>query len=368
MRASHIVVIADDLSGAAELAGIAFAHGLSAEVQTRFEPASKAQVVAVDTDSRGLPAEAAERVREVAEQVVATQPTLIFKKVDSVLRGQPRAEIEAILAATGQRRAVLVPANPSRGRVIESGRYLINGVPLDQTEFANDPDYPRLSSEVAALLGGTTENIVISDVATAGDLKRIARSLEQTTLAAGAADFFAAILTHRGCAPSTSTFTDLPFATPALLVCGSMAAWSTRYAECIAASLPIVSPDQASGRWLDVATQALRSSGVLALSVGDLAAPPERRSETFARFTAAAAELVRRAQPATVLTEGGATAAALARHLGWSRLGICAAAPAGVGVLQPLGADICPLVLIKPGSYSWPPAIWLRLCKCLHAS
>ena len=103
MHETPIVVIADDLSGAAELAGIAFARGLTAEVQTRFEPASEAQVIAVDTDSRGLSAEAATvRVRTIAEQVVRAQPALIFKKVDSVLRGQPRAEIDAILAATGQ--------------------------------------------------------------------------------------------------------------------------------------------------------------------------------------------------------------------------------------------------------------------------
>ena len=37
---SKIIVIADDLSGAAELAGIAFVYGLSAEVQREFESAS----------------------------------------------------------------------------------------------------------------------------------------------------------------------------------------------------------------------------------------------------------------------------------------------------------------------------------------
>ena len=40
-----IVVIADDLSGATELAAVAHAHGLSAEVQTQFDPATNARVV-----------------------------------------------------------------------------------------------------------------------------------------------------------------------------------------------------------------------------------------------------------------------------------------------------------------------------------
>jgi len=154
-----IIVIADDLSGAAELAGIAFAHGLSAEVQRQFEPSSDAQVIAVDTDTRTLsPAAAANRVRQVAEQVMASQPAWIFKKVDSVLRGNPRAEIEAVLQATGQRRALLIPANPSRGRVIAGGCYFIDGVPLDQTPFAYDPDHPRQAADVAALLGRDGES------------------------------------------------------------------------------------------------------------------------------------------------------------------------------------------------------------------
>src|SRR6476661_7357460 len=111
---SKIIVIADDLSGAAELAGIAFAHGHSAEVQRHFEPSSSAEFIAIDTDSRHLPsAAAAERVKQLAAQIVTCRPAWIFKKVDSVLRGNPRAEIEALLQVTRQPRAILVPANPS---------------------------------------------------------------------------------------------------------------------------------------------------------------------------------------------------------------------------------------------------------------
>ena len=49
-----ILVITDDLSGAAELAGTAFAHGLTAEVQTEFQPRTEAQVICLDTDTRRL--------------------------------------------------------------------------------------------------------------------------------------------------------------------------------------------------------------------------------------------------------------------------------------------------------------------------
>src|SRR5262245_36399078 len=114
-----IIVLADDLSGAAELAGIAFAHGFSAEVRRvgyayldrRVGPAiadragPPSDFIAIDTDSRHLPpAVAAERVNQITEQILTTQPAWLFKKVDSVLRGNVRAEIEAVLAATAQSR------------------------------------------------------------------------------------------------------------------------------------------------------------------------------------------------------------------------------------------------------------------------
>ena len=47
-----IVVIADDLSGAAELAGVASRHGLKAEVQTVFSADSEADVICVDAGTR----------------------------------------------------------------------------------------------------------------------------------------------------------------------------------------------------------------------------------------------------------------------------------------------------------------------------
>src|SRR5262245_26524103 len=122
-----IIILADDLSGAAELAGIAFSHGYTAEVQRQFDPASDAEVIAVDTDSRSLPAvAAADRVRRTAQAIIAARPAWIFKKVDSLLRGNVRVEVEALLTAADYSRALLIPANPSRGRTIEAGDLCID--------------------------------------------------------------------------------------------------------------------------------------------------------------------------------------------------------------------------------------------------
>jgi D-threonate/D-erythronate kinase len=137
-----IVVLADDFSGAAELAGLAASRGWSAEVQTSFDANSDAEVIAHDADTRQKSELEAVRItREVTRQVIAAKPTWIFKKTDSDLRGHIRAEIEALMIAAGYSECVFIPANPSKGRVIDGGRYLVNGVPMCSNCSENQHEY-----------------------------------------------------------------------------------------------------------------------------------------------------------------------------------------------------------------------------------
>jgi uncharacterized protein YgbK (DUF1537 family) len=175
-----IAVIADDFSGAAEVAGWAVAAGFTAEIRRDFalapdnrhdrddgpdgpdggrlstvEPplATAAEVVVFDTDSRSLDsARAAARVRAAASWLRANGIDTVFKKIDSVLRGHVAAESLACLHALGRRRALLVPANPRRQRTVRDGQYRVAGQPLHRTAFAHDPDFPATSDQVVDLL------------------------------------------------------------------------------------------------------------------------------------------------------------------------------------------------------------------------
>jgi uncharacterized protein YgbK (DUF1537 family) len=372
-----IVVLADDLSGAAELAGIAFAQGYSAEVQRRFEPASAAEIIAVDTDSRRLtPAAASQCVRTIASAVVAAHPAWMFKKVDSVLRGNARAEIEALLCVTGHERAVLIPGNPSRGRIVENGLYSIHGRPLDQTEFAGDPEHPRLSAKVVDLLGGAgavavhllpidsslpRRGICVPDVVEPEHVQARAAQLDDDSLAAGAADFFAAVLNRRGLGkrgPSGRAM-EVRIEHPALLVSGSRSAWPQRKRECEDAGVPALVVPAATGG----AVASLRAAGSLVLAIGDEAAGESTPEIQLPRLVNAAAQVIDGIAIRALLAEGGATAGALAQRLGWTRFVVTVSAPAGVGVLQPLDSSGAPTFLIKPGSYAWPAAIWREFCR-----
>ena len=182
-----IGVIADDLTGAAELGAVGLRHGLSAEIVRSGEPSGRADLVCVDTDSRSCePAAAAKRAAVAAKMLRAAGATWIYKKVDSVLRGQVTAEVEAVMKQLQLDRALLLPANPSLGRTIHDGQYFVQGKPIHKTEFARDPEYPRRWSQVVRLLAAP-ENFLLRVVN--GD-----RSLADGTIVIGEGEH------ARGCA------------------------------------------------------------------------------------------------------------------------------------------------------------------------
>lgn len=129
----RILIIADDLSGAADCA-IGFA---SAGLQTvvTLDPLNDkadAQVIAADTDTRRLsPERAAERT--VAAFKALHQPgQRLYKKIDSTLRGNWAAEVAALQPLAGL--AIVAPAFPATGRTLRGGRVFVNGQPLETTD------------------------------------------------------------------------------------------------------------------------------------------------------------------------------------------------------------------------------------------
>lgn len=148
-----IVVVADDFTGAAEVAGMVAAAGVETQVQRgEFQPAD-ARVVVLDTDSRSLPPrEAYARLLEVGRRLKSADVVQVVKKIDSVLRGSIVAEIRGLMTGLGRMRALMTPANPARGRLVRDGRVEVQQIPLEQTLFADDPEYPAVTSHVLELL------------------------------------------------------------------------------------------------------------------------------------------------------------------------------------------------------------------------
>jgi uncharacterized protein YgbK (DUF1537 family) len=111
-------IIADDLTGACDAAVHFRAAGLRTEVSLSAR-VPDAEVVAFSTDSRDV---GPEEVRRRIEAVAAVmRPEIVFKKIDSVLRGRPGLEIGIALEAFGCDVAVITPAYPEMGRVVRGG-------------------------------------------------------------------------------------------------------------------------------------------------------------------------------------------------------------------------------------------------------
>lgn len=360
-----LIVLADDLTGAAEVAAIAHEAGLLAVVLTRAPRAPlDADVLVLDTDTRlASPARAARRVRACVTQLKKLPHAAFFKKTDSVLRGPVLAELAAAAAALGVRRSLLVAGNPTLGRTIRAGRCFIAGRPLDQTAFARDPHHPARSSAVLDLLGGTQKTrivcrapggrlpaaaVIVGEHRSTADTARWARTLDRYTLPAGGADFFRAWLQTRGLRRRV-IIPNTPAATPALLLHGTTTGPATP-----------VRPLHFNGLRAPNAVRvmaALRHRGAAAVASTPLTLNDPLAPAVISRGFAGLARTLRDAGAFRhLLIAGGATAAAVLRALGWNRLEVIHRWGPGVVSLHPTAASGF-TVTLKPGSYPWPASI-----------
>jgi len=213
----QLTVIADDLTGACETGAQFAAAGLEAVVSVHADgpldaPPDDAGVWVVDTESRHLAPDRAVRcVAAAVERGRQLGAGWFYKKVDSTLRGNVGAELEALMRASRARVLPFIPAYPAAGRTTRGGVQYVEGKPLDRTFFADDPLSPVESSSIPRLIarqsslsvlvvtadrlpdaGGSEPCIWAFDAATEEDLDGIADALEECDLlrcCAGAAGF-----------------------------------------------------------------------------------------------------------------------------------------------------------------------------------
>jgi uncharacterized protein YgbK (DUF1537 family) len=385
-----IGVIADDLTGAAELAGIGHRYGLRSDVIVRGGWNSDAELICVDTDSRSVSAnEAARRAASAARKLRKAGARWIYKKVDSVLRGNVFAEVSAVQQALAFRSALLAPANPGFGRVIKNGQYFVNGKRINETDFARDPQYPRTSANVHELLGMAetqavtvcgltkaipTAGIILAEVSSSADVQEWASRLDRDMLPAGGAEFFAALLAkilrrekngasrRRGKAADAKNFASQR----ELFICGSSSDYTERFVrEARRNGTPvfsIVQPDSNdsySKRFVDTLVQQtiieFRRHLRVVIAIGrPLLDGPNIARELTKRLVKTAVAVIVQAKPEHLYAEGGATAAELVRQLKWKRMRVVIElAPGVITLLSP--ERKFPTLTIKPGSYSgWP--------------
>lgn len=166
----RVAIIADDLTGALDTSVPFVAQGLKVVVAASLDGLTDAvaeapEVLALNTASRQMrPAEAREAGSRAAEAIKALSPEIVFKKIDSRLKGNIVPETQALAAAFAPFRIVVAPAVPDQGRFTSKGMAVGTGIerplsiadafaglgrPFDIADAASEDDLDALVGAVA---------------------------------------------------------------------------------------------------------------------------------------------------------------------------------------------------------------------------
>ncbi len=377
-----IAAIADDFTGAAEIGGIGLRHGLNVIIETEPIRNRNADLIIIATDTRSLRAdEASKQIAQITEHLLQFNPVLIFKKIDSVLRGNIKEELLAQMKVSGKRRALVIAANPVFKRIIRDGIYYIDDIPLNETRFSSDPQYPIRSSAVKEILGANERSLfynlkpddklpktglIIGDVSDFDDLKKWAIHMDEHTLLAGASGFFNAILDRMRLSHSKKQKPRVPFGDKALFVLGSTFPRDNHFPGNIKADGHYISNmpkeiyfnknfDPAClDYWADDIVKGIKENRKV---IASIIHSPSNEPDIAFRLMENIGELIKRVVGRIdlneLLIEGGSTTSVVLKYLNIKKLFPIQELDTGVIRMKIEGfPNLC--LTTKPGSYYWP--------------
>lgn len=239
----QLLMVADDFTGALD-AGVQFSKkGLRTIVTTNSHYLESSdltsEVIVIDSESRYLPFEEAyQKMMGILQKAKQLKIPYIYKKVDSALRGNVAAELKAIVDSGVAEMIPFSPAYPDMSRTVEHGKLMIDGYPVSESVFAEDPYEPVLESDIRSRLKNEAglevhlvtdvtqalpeSGIVLFDGQTNEDLEQQVRQLSNMNRlavsvgCAGLAKFIASQLVHQ------SVLDPGRIQAPLIVVCGSV--------------------------------------------------------------------------------------------------------------------------------------------------
>jgi D-threonate/D-erythronate kinase len=409
---TEILIVADDLSGAADCASTCLSAGEAPLVL--IDPKADcgdATALAIDVDSRAMPPqEAGSAMAAAVAHFLRPDTRILYQKMDSTLRGNWARETACALQAAAAIRgrqplAIVAPAFPAAGRTMVGGLGFLYGGALKETETWKREGLTRPAEPAAWLateglrvtLAGIDEvrlgpyrlaaffaersaagaDAVLCDAETEADLDAIAGAalaLAPIPLCVGSAGLMRALATAGG-RRAASPAPPLPVTTggPVLVVVGSASEVSRGQVQALveerAVSAIMVTPSTlrggtASGGLLAHAERidaSLASGTDLAISVAGSEGVDLREGR---QISASLADLVapQLHRFGGLVATGGETARAVLTRSGASGLRIRGEVEPGVPVSSALGAVGLP-VITKAGAFGDR----MTLIRCLDA-
>jgi uncharacterized protein YgbK (DUF1537 family) len=381
-----IAVIADDLTGAAELAGIGLDYQLKTEINTIVELDCKADLLIIATDTRSLPvAEAVRITYELTHQLMALKPRVLFKKIDSVLRGHILDEISSQMEAAGLKRALIIPGNIQHDKKVIDGIYYFKDKPVHLSGYSIDPAFPVTSSDVRHMLRADDDlpllktheklpdtGIMICEAADENALTHWIKLTDDNTIIAGASGLFNCLLNRLIPAkPAVDTTIIYQISPSRLFVFGSTFHQDIHYNHNgFINDIPVVyipssiidSDDPQTSEYECYANKVVQTltehhNAIMAIhpdTTKGLNIDPvllTHKMGTIVKYINLKTHLHE------LLIEGGATAWAILAQLNISKLYPLEQIGPGVIRMKIAGNNQLYLTL-KPGSYDWPAFVW----------
>ncbi len=366
IKTDRLAIIADDYTGAGD-AGVHFARfGRRIELLLNLDALAARMTddegdVALSSETRfAAPEEAAAIIVGLVEQCHEAGLGSIFKKIDSTMRGNPGAEIAAVLAATGHAGALVCPAMPKTGRTCVDGSIFVDGTPLHLSDIGADPFHPLTTSSVVELIRAQTDlpiaclgiadieadpaalgariaalladgvRLIVADAVEDRHLTALAQQIANSELlavgAGGFAEACAEMLAPSGAERGGET--EIALSRPIVAIVGSMAEASRRQAEDAERSGRFVAIEigaQTGFAEIDaLCTERVATLSAARPNVLVRVAPAERGHKMYKtdgervaeRLGHAAASICRSIPCSTVVSTGGSTSMAVARALG----------------------------------------------------
>lgn len=375
-----IGVIADDFTGAAEIAGIGLRHGLSVDLSLAVNKATAADLLIIATDTRSLSEEKAVAVMaKCTKLLMLLNPDFLFKKIDSALRGHIVAEIQVQMKITGHRRALIVAGNPALQRTIQNEIYYYHEKPIHLSSFSQDPDFAINSSRVQDMLrcqdiiykkigeNLPDEGISVAEVNNTAAMQNWVGYVNSQTFVVGASSFLSALLDLRGFNKTTTV--TLPFKMPQLFVCGTTFAKSRKAIQVIKENngpvcyLPAkaITNENADNfdDWLNEISGFAKTTGkvIVAIDSNSIEGIDIQANDLRHNMAKLVKKVLQKITFRELLIEGGATATALFEEMDFTSFVPIQELATGV-VRMKVQQYPSLYVTVKPGSYDWAEGIW----------
>lgn len=380
-----LILLADDLTGAADTAAPFAGHGIPARLILDRSARPKGGVTALSTESRDAPApDAMSAVHDACVWVrhCGMPDAMLFKKIDSTLRGHVSDELDVVIKQYGIDRILLTPAFPAQGRTTRSGRQLVRGAPLARSGFGVDRDdlialfegvggLPVVHHSLEAVRGDPAElaarmrdpGIHIPDIEADDDLDRcVAAGLDSGMTRFCGAGGLGRALAARLDPDSKRQCEPVSLKGPVLFVAGSRnQATLDQVAAADNAGVPAVPLSDRPGDAARAVVDHIHNRRNTVLSSTSGGSLPDDPKEIRRGLATAVRQVISSVWPGVILLTGGDIAAAVCRELGVTAIDLRSEVEPGIPIGLFEAGQVAGLpVVTKAGGFG-DPETFLRV-------